>query len=375
MIRSILYRCSLRVFKRTPPYLNSFCASEEDLESVKFVTGYALEGNKANYSQVPVAVNNGEYSLAFSAWPSSIRQRYLAAIHNGAVVGNECIVLPDGRYLLEPVWHQSILRSHPAYNYALYTKKIRRLQGSFFLIPLYWFANYYHWNAQVLPRLYRVVNDLPIDCMFIVPDTIRYWQTQSLELLGISPNRLIKKPEREKWILETLYFSPPCAPSASHTAESVSWVRDTLLSRVQLLANHNSPRFIYVTRGRSKRRIINEESLLSELQSLGFHIVDCEKLSYLDQIIAFANCRVLCAPHGAGLVNMLWAKPGCHVLEILNQNLLDRGCFWDLSQNLGHSYSCFLGDATDAVTSGDADYLVCKHSFARVLRSVVEASR
>lgn len=120
---------------------------------------------------------------------------------------------------------------------------------------------------------------------------------------------------------------------------------------------------IYITRGESKRRVVNEDAFLNQLEKLGFAIADPARMNYPDQIRLFVNARLICAPHGAGLVNMMWARPGCHIFEIFSPATIDR-CFWDLSQNMGHTYSCFLGSfsegsittATDA--SGETDYNV-----------------
>lgn len=109
---------------------------------------------------------------------------------------------------------------------------------------------------------------------------------------------------------------------------------------------------------------MNEDVFLMQLEKLGFVIADPADMSYLDQIKLFANARLICAPHGAGLVNMIWAQPGCHIIEIFNPAKIDLGCFWDLSQNLGHTYSCFLGSFPEVsnsdiqVINGDSDYSV-----------------
>ncbi len=121
---------------------------------------------------------------------------------------------------------------------------------------------------------------------------------------------------------------------------------------------------IYIKRGRARRPVINEYAFLMQLEKFGFVIADPANMAYLDQIKMFGNARLICAPNGAGLVNMIWAQPGCHIVEIFNPATIDRGCFWVLSQNLGHTYSCFLGSFPEEsnseiqITNGDSDYSV-----------------
>jgi len=354
--------CSL---VRTPPYVNSLIDQQGRFHpGCDLLSTLPGDQNLASYLTLPRFSNADLRSVSFDTLPSTPVQRYLAVIHQAAVVADECIVLPNQCFLIEPIWHISLLSEHPAYKQWFYQKGTRKLTGSFFLVPLYWFDNFYHWNAQVLPRLHEVLARLPNDCQFIIPNSARPWQIQSLQHLGVDARSFIRKPARERWIVERLLYAPPCAPSAGHSTRSVSWIREQFTNHLAYASGAVGPTKIYITRGQSRRRLVNEDAFLMQLTKLGFLIVDSVNMAYLDQVKLFANARVICAPHGAGLVNMIWAQPGCHIIEIFNPATIVRRCFWDLSQNLGHTYSCFLGTFPEEsisdikVTNGDSDYSV-----------------
>lgn len=75
-------------------------------------------------------------------------------------------------------------------------------------------------------------------------------------------------------------------------------------------------RFYISRRDATKRRVANEAELLVELAELDFHLVVPGALSFREQVDAFAAAEVIVGPHGAGLANLLFARPSASVLEL-----------------------------------------------------------
>ncbi|MBM3604284.1 MAG: glycosyltransferase family 61 protein [Alphaproteobacteria bacterium] len=105
---------------------------------------------------------------------------------------------------------------------------------------------------------------------------------------------------------------------------------------------------IYAIRSRSllrSRTMKGEEVLIKALAKQGFEIVCFEKMSPLEQVkcVSSADCVVM--QHGAGMTNMLFAKPTAHVFELgTYQTALARWVdFIQISQVSGcHYHHVFL---------------------------------
>ena len=79
--------------------------------------------------------------------------------------------------------------------------------------------------------------------------------------------------------------------------------------------------FIYVKRSNTpRRRLINEDDLIQELQKRGFYILDAAFENYLEQIAAFSQSKFLISVHGSALANLIWSKDST-VLEIFPNNI------------------------------------------------------
>jgi capsular polysaccharide biosynthesis protein len=104
-----------------------------------------------------------------------------------------------------------------------------------------------------------------------------------------------------------------------------------------------SPRRIYIDRrDTAARRLVNETEIVAALGRLGFAAVKLEKLSVDDQVGLFANADIVVAPHGAGLCNIVYARPGCHLVE-LHMDTYTHWCFRHLAAIAGLDYDCVIG--------------------------------
>lgn len=99
---------------------------------------------------------------------------------------------------------------------------------------------------------------------------------------------------------------------------SLRLLRDAALSQIRPSAA--MPRLVWMGRDEGgdarARGIEGHEPLLEELSALGFEQVAFEHLSPLEQIATMNGADIVIAPHGAGLANMIYAKPGAKIIEI-----------------------------------------------------------
>jgi hypothetical protein len=105
----------------------------------------------------------------------------------------------------------------------------------------------------------------------------------------------------------------------------------------------DGPARMFVTRrGGTRRRLLNEDDVFAVLARHGFRRVALEDYSTAEQIGMFGNATHVVAQHGAGLVNLLFARPGTRVLELFSGEELYRYRF--LSHAAELDYSSIAGD-------------------------------
>ena len=120
------------------------------------------------------------------------------------------------------------------------------------------------------------------------------------------------------------------------------------LRDIGAIARPDFPRLVYIDRRANDRRpganrcLLNEDEVIAALSRLGFVPVQLEGLSFGEQIGLFANAEAIVAPHGAGLANIVYARPGCRLVE-LHMDSRVIWCFRTLSAVFGLAYDAVVG--------------------------------
>jgi hypothetical protein len=204
--------------------------------------------------------------------------------------------------------------------------------------------NYYHWMMDILPRLsliqkFKKLETIPL----IVQKQLTNFQKQSLQIAGISTERMLGLDEGY-YQFEKLYYPSYLCYAGNSTKDTVDWYRTHFLKKFSL-EKSSSPRYLYVSRQDvTTRRIINEAEIIEFLKDIGFEIIVTSKMSMEEQIKTFMNAKIIVAPHGAGLTNIVFAPQNTTVIEIFpeTKNQIE-GSYWNLANNCGHNYSILMG--------------------------------
>jgi tetratricopeptide (TPR) repeat protein len=210
-------------------------------------------------------------------------------------------------------------------------------------------ANYYHWMADLLPRIELIrQSGIPMNSIdrFLINPTGLPIQAETLNLLGI--------PLEKIWLsAEPIHIKAKelIIPSLTGSIWYMSkWVCDFLRRQFLPLAQTNQagqqfPEKIYICRESKYRRIVNEPEVIAALREQGFAIVRLESLSFLEQVALFANAKVVISAHGSGLTNIVFCQPGTKVLELFASNYIVR-FYWKLSNlvQLAYYYLIFEQD-------------------------------
>lgn len=220
--------------------------------------------------------------------------------------------------------------------------RLRPMAGRLAAISTGRASNYYHWLNDCLPRLWLLERAGLEDFRLLIPAKGSAFHRRSLELLGFADDRLVPFGDQH-WRVEELLV-PSLTNSVGHAhPEACRWLRRRLLDSPPVVAARQAaeyPKRLFISRQRAgKRRLINEAEVISSLRQRGFLALVAESMPLEQQLAHFAAAEVVVAPHGAGLTNCLFMKPGSLVVELLPW-LKVKSCYFSLAHAGRHRYAC-----------------------------------
>ncbi|NER07336.1 MAG: glycosyltransferase family 61 protein, partial [Okeania sp. SIO3C4] len=89
----------------------------------------------------------------------------------------------------------------------------------------------------------------------------------------------------------------------------------------------------------SWRRVVNEDEVVSFLAKFGFISITLESLTVAEQAALMSKVKVIVAPHGAGLTNLVFCNSESKVIEIFSPKYIN-SIYWKISSfyHLSHYY-------------------------------------
>lgn len=202
--------------------------------------------------------------------------------------------------------------------------------------------SYGHWLLDQLPKirgLNRYKEATGRDPTVIVESDPPGWVQETLSLVGVDDivpldmsvaktDRLVVSSSRESVPRNQQVYEP--------SREDVNWLRSEIKSRAPP-ASEELPDRIYISRenlaGRG-RYVTNEEELKGVLEEFDIKWCTPETLSVAKQVRLYENAEVIIGPHGAGLINMVFAREAC-VIELMNKPY---PMYQHLAQLCGHEF-------------------------------------
>jgi hypothetical protein len=205
-----------------------------------------------------------------------------------------------------------------------------------------------------------------LDGLFIPADT-EPQLLESLEAMGVRRDQLIPLAIGDHYEPEYLLIPHYCAGLNIPT-----WVPDYLQESLGLGRCDSTPqqRKLYISRADAgKRRLTNETQLLPLLEKAGFEVVRLRNASFLEQVRLFHQAAWVIAPHGAGLANVLYCKPGVRVMEITPSPKIEPHLFHSITACVGGDYWWLPGKPSPSQSNVDvhADFNMDVTIFAEAL--------
>jgi len=216
-------------------------------------------------------------------------------------------------------------------------RKPKEIKGSLALFTTLAPECYYHWLLDTMPGLEVLAEageQLNAIENFYFSNYCQSFQSATLMKYGICEDKVLSTFSDANYSHEELLHARVDRLLIPRFRDLEGgwpnqWVAPRLRSRfsareawnIEENADGNKPNKIYVTRGTSRRRVLKEKEMLPVLVDAGFTIVDMGKLTLEEQIETAASADVICGPHGAGLANAVFAKPGTELIEFCGSYL------------------------------------------------------
>lgn len=232
-------------------------------------------------------------------------------------------------------------------------------------------ANYFHFIAETLPRLYLASKSgLPLEIPLLVSGGLHRNIVELLNLANTEKRELIFLEHGVLHEIGELYFignssTVVDAYDGGAFARSSFIDTDSLRSLVESVSFQkpliDSKRIFAIRNGRI-RVLKNQGDIAQRLSDIGFAIVDCATLSVEQQMAIFSTADVIVSPTGAQLANIVWCKPSAKIVVLASDHPSHQLYLWNLlSRVSGCCVTHVLGPSI--VKSGEqaqvhSDYIV-----------------
>jgi capsular polysaccharide biosynthesis protein len=306
---------------------------------------------------------------------------FVASLPKGRVYGPAGdIVTPDGQILTDISLLFPDIVHRENYKQPVFQRLtqpngfpvLQQLQGTVCsLASQYATSNYFHWMFNELPRLELIhkagltASDIDI---FITNPLCTAFQRESLEILEIPSHKVLEAGDDFYAEADQLVVTSTLRISGHRSR----WAHDFLRQSFMMAASANThQRRLYISRADAgSRRLENEAECLSALAPLGFEKVCLGGLSIREQAALFASAKVIVAPHGAALTNLVFCHPGTHVVELFSPTW-PRTYYWELSNCARLHYAYLIGEVSTADAVAVENNLE-NHDFSIQIKSLLE---
>ena len=274
--------------------------------------------------------------------------RFVALLNQGKVVG-DCLLAASKTDEVAGRLQALHGAEKPGEHWVLRRCRYRReisLSGTSALLAAASGANYYHWLLESLPRLLLLKQAgfaLNAIDRFLVNQEQHPFHAQTLEILGIPNAKRVSAQKNRVFRCECLLVPSLPAEPMVFPSWTITFLREQFLAAAASIPMER----IFISRRRAgRRRLLNESEIEEHLRMAGFRTVILEDLSFREQVGMFASASAIIAPHGAGLSNLVFAKPGTKVIELVGPTFINH-CFQKLARAMLLPYAEIVGNLTN----------------------------
>ena len=301
---------------------------------------------------------------------SALFRRQVAIVPNCAVLGHVgAVVGVDGSLL---ALHE---REIPNWNRARPRRLTTRMFQHGLVTWLEGTHHYFHFFASLLPLLGYLEREHRADkpLTVLVPANGPRFQRQVCAAVesayrGIRFEGLEADERAEVKRYLWLHHSSENAEWLPVSTEVGTGLAD-LLRRNYGLDEPQGGALLFVSQSVAKqRRLLNQAELEEIAAERGFQSFEAHADNHEEQVRRFGEAEIIVAAHGAGLTNLLFARPGATVLELFPEDGVKSSYLW-LATRMGLNYRAVLGEPGQSKHA----YSITPNRFAAGLQDAMNA--
>jgi hypothetical protein len=302
-----------------------------------------LRTESTSRRNLPLNLHQDDLNLFSDELQREIPPTRLLQLHNIGVSA-EGVLFQRGRMLPESFafphtrtsWKRRSVVKFFLNNYLV--RKRRRFERTGIWVTDDWSAGYFHWLADVLPRLFTMKERLK-DLVLLLPSQFKELKYVSASLEPFAMGAVEFLDPEEVLRCKSLMVPTQTAPSGHYNDELIQQVGNLLVEFYADKPRETPKERIYISRALApKRKILNEAEVISVLREFDFRIIRTEDHSFAEQVKMASSARYLVSNHGAGLTNMLFMSPGTKVLELRHATDRINNCYFTLASALNLDY-------------------------------------
>jgi hypothetical protein len=195
-------------------------------------------------------------------------------------------------------------------------------------------TGYAHFLLEELPRFIWILEYYP-NIILVLPLNPPNYVKQFIDILK-SNNTLKNNPIFIKYpnifVAKYVFTQSDMYSGFWHNSDIIK-LKKVFLNTPLIKQN----KYIYISRRNSTRSIYNEESFEKFLKNISFDIIFLEEISVSEKILIFQSSKIIIAPHGGGLSNIVWCNLNCKIIEIFSDDFFN-DCYARLSSSLNLDY-------------------------------------
>lgn len=283
-------------------------------------------------------------------WPAT----FALTMPRGRVAGDfGSVITPDDGLLAEASFGFVDDDRHHPVRRQLTLGALERLEGTVATLAFGHADAYFHWLFDVLPRLeiLRLAGwDENTWDHLVVNASGAAYERETMDRFGVPADRVRQVDARTHILADRLIVPSNVSVTGFVPVWASQLVRDQLLPSAPPAG---PPLRLYISRADAvQRQLADEDRLVPRLEALGFTCLTLSGRPLDEQIELFSRAEVVIGPHGGGLSNLVWCRPGTAVVELYGRDFVNP-VFWGLSKNLGLRHHYVIGSpATPGLRRG-----------------------